>query len=107
LCGRLLEEAEVAALREAFERLFREEYDLGAAPDTVAWRPGGDTLMTRQLCNAWKSDRVFRDHILRRDLAALAAQLMRTDTVRVFHDQALHKPPCGGRPVVWHQDYGY
>jgi ectoine hydroxylase-related dioxygenase (phytanoyl-CoA dioxygenase family) len=107
LCGQILDEGEVAALREAFARLFREEYDLGVAPDTVAWRPGGDPLITRQICNGWRSDRVFRDHVLRPDLAALAAQLMRTDTVRVFHDQALHKPPRGGKPVVWHQDYGY
>jgi phytanoyl-CoA hydroxylase len=107
LCGRLLGDEAVAALREAFSRLFRGEYDLGVPPDTIAWRPGGDPLVTRQLCNAWKSDAAFHAHVCHRELAALAAQLMRTDTVRVFHDQALHKPPHGGKPVVWHQDYGY
>jgi phytanoyl-CoA hydroxylase len=107
LCGRLIDDETVAALRESFARLFREEYDLGEAPDTIAWRPGGDPLVTRQLCNAWKADQVFQSHVFDRGLAALAAQLMRTETVRVFHDQALHKPPHGGKPVVWHQDYGY
>lgn len=107
LRGPVLNAEEVAALREASERLLQGEYDLGVAPDTVAWRPGDDPLITRQLCNAWKSDRVFRDHILRPEFAALAAQLMHADTVRVFHDQVLHKPPRGGKPVVWHQDYGY
>jgi ectoine hydroxylase-related dioxygenase (phytanoyl-CoA dioxygenase family) len=107
LCGRLIDDAAVTTLRAACERLYREEYDLGAPPDTIAWRPGDDPRMTRQLCNAWKSDRAFQAHIFHPGLAAMAAQLMRTDTVRVFHDQALHKPGNGGRPVVWHQDYGY
>jgi ectoine hydroxylase-related dioxygenase (phytanoyl-CoA dioxygenase family) len=39
-------------------------------------------------------------------LCAAAAALLQTDTVRLWHDQALYKPP-GGRPTDAHLDYPF
>jgi ectoine hydroxylase-related dioxygenase (phytanoyl-CoA dioxygenase family) len=37
----------------------------------------------------------------------MIAQLMGTDTVRVWHDQVQIKPARIGGPTVWHQDHPY
>jgi len=67
LCGQVLEPDEVAALRAAFARLFRGEYDLGVAPDTVAWRPGGDPLVTHYMPGHTRYRAAYRhghDHLI-------------------------------------------
>jgi len=43
-------------------------------------------------------------------IGALAARLMRSETVRLFHDQLIHKPPTDDRQkngVGWHTDLAY
>ncbi len=33
------------------------------------------------------------------------AQLCRTDSLRIWHDQIQYKPPVTGGPTAWHQDH--
>src|SRR2546430_11711585 len=41
------------------------------------------------------------------EICAMAAQLIGTDTLRVWHDQAQYKPPKIGGSTDWHQDHPY
>ena len=62
---RLIEPEAVARLAERFEPLFRGEFETGLYPDEWNWREDRDaTDLTRQICNAWKSDRVVARAVL-------------------------------------------
>ena len=56
--------------------------------------------------NLWPHDEGVRQFVLARRFAAIAADLMGVDGVRVYHDQALLKEPGGGI-TPWHQDQHY
>jgi ectoine hydroxylase-related dioxygenase (phytanoyl-CoA dioxygenase family) len=59
-----------------------------------------------QVCNLWtRSDRV-RELAFSKRLARIAAELMGTRGVRMWHDQALYKEPSGGF-TPWHVDQQY
>lgn len=59
-----------------------------------------------QVCNLWThSDRV-RELAFSKRLARIAAELMGTRGVRMWHDQALYKEPSGGF-TPWHADQQY
>jgi len=46
-------------LAERIERLFHGEFETGIYPDEWYWRPGMSLdYVTREICNAWKSDRL-------------------------------------------------
>ena len=105
--GKLFSDAEVEALRTAAEQVCQGQYDLGAPPDCVGWRPGDDPLAVRKLDNCWKASRVIAAAVLSKKLGHIAGQLLRAPSIRMWHDQLLHKPPHGGKVVTWHQDWGY
>jgi len=60
----------------------------------------------RQVTNVWRLDPALRDFVCRGRFARIAAELMGARGVRLYHDQALYKPP-GGKPTPWHQDQFY
>ena len=59
-----------------------------------------------QVTNVWKIDDDARAIVFSRRFAAAAAQLLAVDSVRLYHDQALFKPPGAAR-TPWHQDRYY
>jgi ectoine hydroxylase-related dioxygenase (phytanoyl-CoA dioxygenase family) len=59
-----------------------------------------------QVTNVWKLSDAARAIVFSRRFAAAAAQLLGTDSVRLYHDQALFKPP-GAEATPWHQDRYY
>ncbi len=94
-------------LRERYLPLFEGEYETGIRPDEVNWVKGRDPEdRTRQLCNAWKSDRVIAAQVLSARIGRLAAQLMGYDGVRILQDNVLWKPP-GTKAIGFHQDGSY
>jgi ectoine hydroxylase-related dioxygenase (phytanoyl-CoA dioxygenase family) len=60
-----------------------------------------------QIVNIWEADDLFRQHIYNPTICQMVAELMGTDTVRVWHDQVQYKPPIYGGPTDWHQDHPY
>jgi ectoine hydroxylase-related dioxygenase (phytanoyl-CoA dioxygenase family) len=56
--------------------------------------------------NLWRKDEGVRRFVLARRFAKLAEDLLGVKGVRVYHDQALLKEPCGGI-TPWHQDQHY
>lgn len=59
-----------------------------------------------QLFNLWREDEVVKELIFSKRLAKIATDLMQTDGVRIYHDQALFKEGGGGI-TPWHADQYY
>jgi hypothetical protein len=74
------------------------------------WKPGdGDGVRNNEFCSL-QNDGV-RELVMQPIIGAIASRLARSDTMRVFDDQAIYKPPAVGaasRSVVgWHTDHSY
>lgn len=107
IVDRILTDEAVEALLERYEPLFRGEFETGLQPDEWNWRPGrDDPALTRQICNAWKSDRTIAATVLRADIGRACARLGGWPGTRLSQDNVLWKPP-GGRPLGFHQDSSY
>jgi hypothetical protein len=53
----LLDEKGLETARNAFDALFRGEFERGILPDEVNWTEGkSDPTLTRQICNGWKAN---------------------------------------------------
>ncbi|MSS71725.1 MAG: phytanoyl-CoA dioxygenase family protein [Candidatus Latescibacteria bacterium] len=63
---------------------------------------GGEAVI--QIVNIWQASEVFYQHACHPTITAMASQLCRTDTLRIWHDQIQYKPPEQGGPTGWHQD---
>jgi ectoine hydroxylase-related dioxygenase (phytanoyl-CoA dioxygenase family) len=59
-----------------------------------------------QVMNLWTQSELVREFVFGRRLARIAAELMRVEGVRLYHDQALYKEPGGGI-TPWHADQYY
>jgi phytanoyl-CoA hydroxylase len=58
-----------------------------------------------QIVNIWMASDVFLQHAGNPRICEEVAQLCRTDTLRIWHDQIQYKPPVVGGPTAWHQDH--
>jgi ectoine hydroxylase-related dioxygenase (phytanoyl-CoA dioxygenase family) len=59
-----------------------------------------------QVMNLWWDDHDVRRFVLAARFAGIAADLLGSEGVRIYHDQALVKEPGGGH-TPWHQDAIY
>jgi ectoine hydroxylase-related dioxygenase (phytanoyl-CoA dioxygenase family) len=59
-----------------------------------------------QVTNIWRLNEAARHIVFTRHFAEVAAALLGADSVRLYHDQALFKPPGADR-TPWHQDRYY
>lgn len=59
-----------------------------------------------QLMNLWIENEAIKDLIFSKRIAQIAADLMKVDGVRLYHDQALFKE-AGGGITPWHADQYY
>src|SRR5712691_4188666 len=59
-----------------------------------------------QVTNIWRMSTAAREIVFSRQFAEVAAQLLGVPSVRLYHDQALFKPPGADR-TPWHQDRYY
>ncbi|MEF3308470.1 phytanoyl-CoA dioxygenase family protein [Paenibacillus sp. GYB004] len=58
-----------------------------------------------QIVNIWMASDLFFRHACHPVLTEEIAQLCKTGTVRIWHDQVQYKPPVSGGPTGWHQDH--
>ncbi|MCY3671297.1 MAG: phytanoyl-CoA dioxygenase family protein, partial [Alphaproteobacteria bacterium] len=101
---RLIEPEAAARLAARFGPLFRGEFETGLYPDEWNWREGRDADdLTRQICNAWKSDRQVARAVLHPRVGLWCARLAGWPGARINQDNVLWKPP-GARPLAFHQD---
>jgi phytanoyl-CoA hydroxylase len=96
--GPLVTPDQIARLRHAFDT------------QTAAWAAEIDTPLDEYLdvvsqwTNVWEHNRVFRAQMFHQRAAAIAAELIGCERVRVFHDHLIAKPPLGGSTIPWHRD---
>jgi len=109
---KLLNDDQIEQLREDHQRLWSRDYDR-YIPSQYGIAPfDPDSNSVRQQCNAfWLMDNI-RETVLNPLIGEIASRLMKVDTVRLWHDQAIYKPPQGdGQSLAgnigWHQDYGH
>ncbi len=72
----------------------------------VASRPDDPGFFIEDFCN-WQGNRDYRRVIFESALAETAARLMRSRSVRLYHDHMLTKEPGTRQPTPWHQDQPY
>ena len=59
-----------------------------------------------QIFNLWRENELAKELVFSKRLAKIAADLMQTEGVRLYHDQALYKE-SGGGITPWHADQYY
>jgi ectoine hydroxylase-related dioxygenase (phytanoyl-CoA dioxygenase family) len=69
-------------------------------------KPGESGRFFDDYCN-WQRIDQFRDVIHLSPAAEVAADLMGSRTVQIFHDHVLVKEPGTSKPTPWHQDSPY
>jgi len=98
----------VQQLRDRVEPLFRGEFETTVYPDEWHWRPGLSLPdLTREICNAWKSDRTLASVALSVEVGRISAQLAGWPGARIGQDSLWYKPPGGGKEIALHQDGAY
>lgn len=105
-CGQVLTPDRTRALRARLDDVL--EGRSRAEPETKRNMLGdGSERVVVQVVNIWEADDRFHEHIFSPTICEIAAALMGTDVVRVWHDQVQYKPPRIGGPTTWHQDHPY
>jgi len=98
----LLQPHEVALLREGIEANL-------AAPSPrakVASRPDDPGRFFEDFCN-WQDIAAFQRFVTEAPVALAAQRLMRSPSVRLYHDHVLVKEPGTRQRTPWHQDQPY
>jgi len=110
---KLFSDDEIQRLRDAHDRLWSGKHDY-PVPSMYGWVERDLTKPDlRQQVDAFYLNAEMRKAILSPLIGKIAARLMKTDSARLWHDQALFKPGTGGKEetiagnVGWHQDYGF
>jgi len=75
IVNNVLSPAQIESARSRFEKLFSGDFETGIQPDEWNWKNGDDPALTRQICNAWKSDRTIASIVLRTDIGKACARL--------------------------------
>ncbi|KAL9189074.1 hypothetical protein ACHAXT_011564, partial [Thalassiosira profunda] len=101
-------------VKERMPKLFRGEFETGVYPDEWHWREGiSKPEAAREMCNAWKSDRLIASIVLSEKIGRFVAEVMGWDSVRIAQDDLVWKPPSSsaarvrGDTVGFHQDSAY
>jgi len=112
LGGKVIDDAMIARVNAAMDAVHRGEYETGEAP-WGAWKDNGNPAQIRKTDNANWANNTIRELATNATVGAMAARLVNTPQVRLWHDQMLYKPgqAASGKSasgnVGWHQDHGY
>ncbi|WP_031360080.1 phytanoyl-CoA dioxygenase family protein [Caballeronia sordidicola] len=93
---------EVALLREGIDKNLQ-------APSPrakVASRPDDPGWFFEDFCN-WQDNEAYRQFIFQSAAPAVAATLLGSETIRLYHDHLLVKEPNTRQRTPWHQDQPY
>ncbi|RUR18567.1 phytanoyl-CoA dioxygenase [Legionella sp. km535] len=98
----LLTEDEINTLRKGIELNLSN-----LSPRTkVASRPDDPGFFVEDFCT-WQSNPFYQKILFESQLGAVAAQLMQSQEVRLYHDHLLVKEPGTRQVTPWHQDQPY
>ncbi|MEK3883048.1 phytanoyl-CoA dioxygenase family protein [Paenibacillus sp. PL2-23] len=108
---KLIDDDQIERLRKAHERIWSGDYDGDGLPMNPFRLPDNPHAL-RKLDNGWWINDEVRGVVTDPFIGELAADLLDTDEIRLWHDQVIYKPGVGlnvsqDGNVGWHQDYGY
>ena len=98
----VLDPDEVQLLAEGIEHNLAHRSPLAA----VASQPDDPGRFVEDFCT-WQTNPAYREILFASALPHIAAQLMQSATVRLYHDHLLVKEPGTRQPTPWHQDQPY
>lgn len=113
LGDRVLDDDQLDRLRAAMMDVYEGRFDTGREPWAGGWQDNGDPTQIRKTDNAWWASTVLSELVHNETIGAMAAHLLGTPEIRLWHDQLLYKPGQGATAasragnVGWHQDHGY
>ncbi|MDR2317564.1 MAG: phytanoyl-CoA dioxygenase family protein [Pseudomonas sp.] len=93
---------EVALLETGIEQNLKapsERAKVASRPDDPGW-------FFEDFCN-WRDIAAYRQFIFESRVGSVAAQLMNSETARLYHDHLLVKEPNTRQRTPWHQDQPY
>lgn len=108
---KLLDDDQIARLRQAHERIWAGEKDGDGYP-MHPYRLPNNPAQLRKLDNSWWINDEIKNIVTDPLIGELTADLLNVDEIRLWHDQAIYKPGVGDVEttvgnVGWHQDFGY
>ncbi|WP_274364601.1 phytanoyl-CoA dioxygenase family protein [Paenibacillus thermotolerans] len=107
---KIISDERLAEIIEHSEKVYDGIYERGRAPWS-GWTRGDNPRALRKTDNSHWADNVLMGVATDPVIGEIAARLMETDCIRLWHDQLLYKPGRGpGKEtanVGWHQDYSY
>ena len=113
IAGKTIGDEQLEALREAMDQVYAGRFETGHEPWMGWWKPDGDPLQVRKTDQSHWANNALRALATDETIGAMAARLMNTREVRLWHDQLLYKPGHGNCKVSdagnvgWHQDFNY
>jgi ectoine hydroxylase-related dioxygenase (phytanoyl-CoA dioxygenase family) len=105
--GPVMSTDELAGLRAAYDRIFAATEKPSTYRNLGEKEGGRSEGAVLQIIDMHKLDDVFRRLLFKPEILDLVEGFMGTPNIRLYHDQALFKPPLHGDEVPWHQDNGY
>jgi ectoine hydroxylase-related dioxygenase (phytanoyl-CoA dioxygenase family) len=103
----LIEPGLLPGLHQAFNDLFRGDFETGVQPDEVNWQEAtGDPTLSRQICNGWKANRSIARVVLEQSVGKTIAELSGWPGVRIMQDNVIWKP-AATKSLGFHQDSAY
>ncbi|MFC5405352.1 phytanoyl-CoA dioxygenase family protein [Cohnella soli] len=104
---KIIDDERLEKLKHHMDQVYAGQFETGKAPWTY-WQ--GEPGM-RQTNNSYWADYTLSALAQDPVIGQIAAQLMGTNTVRIWHDQLLYKPGGANSSAManvgWHQDYAY
>lgn len=113
IADKVLSDDFIAQMHTAMDEVFAGRFSTGREPWGGGWKDDGNPAAIRKTDNSHWSNPVIAELVHNQTIGAMAAALMQTPEVRLWHDQLLYKPGQGGTDasaagnVGWHQDHGY
>jgi phytanoyl-CoA hydroxylase len=106
-CDKFVDLKYLGDLRRRIDFLFKGVFETGIEPDEWNWREEKDPIdVTRQICNAWKSDSLIKHLVCSPIIGESVSKLMDWKGARLIQDNILWKPPLG-KALNFHQDAAY
>jgi len=105
--GQVIDEATLAHLRQELDRVIDHQGRAGVPQPYRLLNMAGDGNVTWQIVNIWMASAAFAALIRNPRIGAIAARLMETNEVRLWHDQIQYKQAGNGGVTWWHQDWPY
>lgn len=111
--GRVLDDAQVEALRAELDRVIAEELDredFSDRPPEFAYGharkgEGGADRAIHQFVNMWKVSPEYHNVLNHPDITGAIRELMDLDRIRIWHDQLISKPPGENKHFACHHDF--